>query len=69
MPPVPFTGSSFSRFHTGKSVMIRLLEGNNIYSDLHVFEDAPNSFWLFHPWFQPTLQYTAEFLDKVFGKP
>jgi len=40
----------------------------NIYSEVKTFTDAPHSFPLFYPWFEPTLKYTDDFLKKVFKK-
>ncbi len=65
-PPVLFMGSAFPRFQAGKNDMIKILKKNSIYHEAHVFEDAPHSFWLFHPWFEPTLQYVTGFLHKIF---
>lgn len=65
-PPVLFVSSSFPRFHAGKADMIRILDQHGIYSESHNIPDSPHSFWLMHPWFAPTLAYTAGFLDKVF---
>lgn len=65
-PPVLFVSSSFPRFHAGKRDMISILDEHGIYSESHNIPDSPHSFWLMHPWFGPTLEYTAGFLDKVF---
>lgn len=65
-PPVLFISSSFPRFHAGKNDMIKILEANNIYSEAYAIPDSPHSFWLMHPWFEPTLEYTVKFLDKIF---
>lgn len=65
-PPVLFISSSFPRFHAGKNDMIKILDANNIYSEAYTIPDSPHSFWLMHPWFEPTLAYTTNFLNKVF---
>lgn len=65
-PPVLFISSSFPRFHAGKNDMIEILDKNNIYSEAYALPESPHSFWLMHPWFEPTLEYTVNFLDKVF---
>jgi pectinesterase len=44
-----FIGSAFPRFHAGKNDMIQILKKNDIYYETYVFDDAPHSFWLFHP--------------------
>ena len=65
-PPALFINSSMPRFHAGRDDMIKILEENNIYSEVHTLEGSPHSFWLLEPWFQPTLDYTVSFLNKVF---
>lgn len=65
-PPVLFISSSFPRFHAGKADMIKVLEAHDIYWEAYTMEDSPHSFWLMHPWFEPTLSYSTKFLDQVF---
>lgn len=36
-----------------------------IISEIVVIPDTPHPFWLFHPWFEPTVQYVDEFLKKT----
>ena len=61
-----FINSALPRFHAGRDDLIRLLDRQGIYSEVHTFPDTPHPFWLFHPWFEPTAEYTIAFLDKVF---
>jgi len=65
-PPILFINSSVSRMHAGREDFIKVLHQHNIYSEVHTFSDAPHSFCLFEPWFEPTINYTVKFLDKVF---
>jgi len=65
-PPTLFINSSQPRFHAGRDDMMKILDKNGIYSEVHTLEDSPHSFWLLHPWFEPTLNYTVSFLDTVF---
>ena len=65
-PPFLFVNSSFPRFHAGRDDLIKLLDGFGIYNEVHTLPKSPHSFWLVHPWFEPTLNYAARFLDKVF---
>jgi acetyl esterase/lipase len=65
-PPILFINSSLPRFHAGRDDMIKKLNAHGIYSEVHSFPNTPHPFWLFHPWFEPTVNYTIEFLDKVF---
>jgi pectinesterase len=54
--------------HAGREDYIEVLQAHGIYSEVHTFEEAPHSFCLFEPWFQPTVNYIDVFLKKVFGK-
>jgi acetyl esterase/lipase len=65
-PPILFLNSSIARMHAGRNDMIQKLDQLNIYSEVHTFEDAPHPFWLFHPWFDPMMQYIVTFLHKIF---
>ncbi|HMB63696.1 MAG TPA: alpha/beta hydrolase [Eudoraea sp.] len=65
-PPALFINSSVDRMHAGREDYTNLLAENNIYSEVREFKDAPHSFCLYHPWFEPTLTYIDNFLKKVF---
>ncbi|OUJ70009.1 alpha/beta hydrolase [Hymenobacter crusticola] len=65
-PPIVFINSSIDRMHAGREDMIQKLDAYHIYHETHTFPDTPHTFPLFNPWFEPTLNYTADFLDKVF---
>ena len=64
-PPTLFLNSSFPRFHAGRDDMIKILDKNGIYNEVHTLPDTPHSFWLMHPWFEITLEYTVNFLNKA----
>lgn len=64
-PPILFINSSQPRFHAGRDDMIKILQRNHIYLEIHEIRDSPHSFWLVQPWFDETLRYTIDFLDKV----
>src|SRR5215204_2740325 len=66
-PPTLFINSSVDRMHAGRTDFLKVLNENNIYSEVKTFSDAPHSFPLFDPWFEPTVKYTDEFLKKVFA--
>ena len=63
--PVCFINSSIPRFHGGRDEAIEKLSACNIYTEVHEHEDCPHPFWLFHPWFEPTVGYMTAFLDKM----
>lgn len=65
-PPILFINSGVDRMHAGRDDMIRQLSALGIYSEVQRFPDAPHPFPLFDPWFEPTLNYTVDFLNKVF---
>jgi len=66
-PATLFINSSVDRMHAGRNDFLKVLNENNIYSEVKTFSDAPHSFPLFDPWFEPTVKYIDEFLKKVFG--
>lgn len=68
-PPTLFIGSQFPRFLAGHKEMIHKLDKAGIYCEAHYFENTPHPFWLFHPWFEPTINHATKFLDKVFNLP
>ncbi|MBL6446694.1 alpha/beta hydrolase [Fulvivirga sp. 29W222] len=65
-PPTLFINSAQSRFHAGRDDMIKVLDEYHIYNKVHTLEGTPHSFWLVHPWFEPTWKYTVNFLKAVF---
>ncbi len=64
-PPTLFINSSQPRFHAGRDDMMRKLKQYNIPTEFHEIKDSPHSFWLVQPWFDETLKYTVDFLNKV----
>lgn len=65
-PPILFINSSFDRFHAGRDDMIAILDQNNIYNEVKTIADSPHSFWFFQPWFDQTVVYTTDFLNRIF---
>lgn len=65
--PVCFINSSIPRFHNGREQMIKLLDSHSIYSEVHTFGNSPHTFWHFHPWHLATVNYMANFLNKIFN--
>ena len=66
-PPFLFINSSQTRFHAGCDDMVSRLNQFGIYNEVHTFEDAPHSYWFFHPWFDPTIEHMTNFLNTVFN--
>ena len=64
-PPMLFINSALPRFHYGRDSVIAILDKHGIYTEVHTIENTPHPFWLFHPWFEPTVKYMVDFLDKV----
>jgi pectinesterase len=67
-PPILFIQSQYPRFTAGHKEMIKKLDEYGTYSEVHKIPGTPHPFWLFHPWFEPTMKYTIDFLNKVFKK-
>ncbi len=66
--PFLFINSGVERMHAGREDFIKILDQYNIYSEVQAFKDAPHSFCLFEPWFQPTINFIDSFLKKIFRK-
>ena len=64
-PPILFINSSQPHFHAGRDEVIEKLNKFSIYSEVHTLDDAPHSFWLFHPWYSKTVMFIVPFLDKT----
>jgi acetyl esterase/lipase len=64
-PPMLFVNSTLPRFHFGRDSVIAILNKYKIYSEVHTIEKTPHPFWLCHPWFEPTVVYMVDFLDKI----
>lgn len=67
-PPTLFINSSVARMHAGRDDYIKILDSWKIYTEVFSFADAPHSFCLFDPWFEPTIQKMDDFLKKIFIK-
>lgn len=67
-PRFLFINSSQTRFHAGCRQMVEKLKSLNIDAQVVKLEDAPHSYWLFHPWFEPMTNHIIVFLDNVFKK-
>lgn len=63
--PICFINSSIPRFHDGRDEMISELAKHDIYTEKHRIEDTPHTFWLFDPWFDLTVEYMTNYLDKI----
>ncbi|MEQ8524624.1 alpha/beta hydrolase [Gracilimonas sp.] len=62
-PPTLFIGSAYPRFLAGREEMTVALNKHGIYNETHLLEQAPHSFWLFHPWFETTMEHVTSFLE------
>lgn len=65
-PPILFINSSIPRFHAGRDDMIAILNKYGIYNEIQTLQNSPHSFWFLNPWFDETINYTSQFLNKVF---
>lgn len=64
--PICFINSSILRFHGGRDEIIDKLSAYNIPAEIHSLPDTPHPFWLFEPWFEPTVKYMTDYLNKIF---
>lgn len=64
-PPVLFINSAKDRFHAGRDDMILELQSYQIHTEVHTFKQSPHSFWLVHPWFEPTVEHCLRFLKEI----
>lgn len=67
-PPFLFINSQFKRFSAGRDDLITKLNEYKIYSKVEKIENSPHTFWLFEPWFSPTINYITNFLNLNFKK-
>lgn len=65
-PPILFVNSGIERFHAGRNDFIFKLNEMGIYNELQTFENCPHTFWLFNPWFEPTIVSINNFLSYIF---
>jgi alpha-N-arabinofuranosidase len=63
--PVLFINSSSYRPFQQREEMSTKLKALGITSEIVVISDTPHPFWLFHPWFDQTVQYVDDFLKKT----
>lgn len=63
--PILFLCSSVDRMHAGRDDMIAKLNKAGIYTEQYTFADAPHSFPLFHPWFDPMVNKIDGFIRQV----
>lgn len=66
--PYLFINSQFDRFHAGRDEVIEKMNRNRIPTEVHQIGNSPHTFWMFEPWFQPTMDFVLEFL-KHNSKP
>ncbi len=64
VPPTLFINSSIPRFHAGRDAFLETHKRHDVYFEVHTFQDAPHSFWLFDPWFEQTCRYITHFLNN-----
>lgn len=64
-PPILFINSPYERFHAGRDDMIKILNTYTIDYQVETFVNSPHTFWLFHPWFDKTVEYITTFLNKI----
>jgi acetyl esterase/lipase len=63
--PTLFINSSSYRPFQQREEMSAKLKALGIRSEIVVIPNTPHPFWLFHPWFDQTIQYVDEFLKST----
>jgi acetyl esterase/lipase len=64
-PPMLFITGKAPRFSSGVETMMAQLDQWQIANKRVEFAQAPHSFWLFEPWFTPTLNAIDKFLRSL----
>ena len=64
-PPTLFLASKYPRFLAGRQEYMKVLQNAGTFTEVKFLNDAPHSFWLLTPWFEPTMNYTIDFLNRV----
>jgi len=64
-PPFLVINSSQKRFSAGYQPMVEKLKSLNIEAEVIELKNAPHSYWLFHPWFDPMTNSIVTFLDHT----
>ena len=69
--PYLFINSGLPRFHAGQDEMVGILNQHGIYHQVHSIDVKVHPFWLFHPWFSPTVKLMVDFLNRTLkaGEP
>ncbi|MCM1079211.1 MAG: alpha/beta hydrolase [Bacteroidales bacterium] len=63
--PICFINSRLPRYSDGKDELIKRLNDYGIYHESHLHDAPLHTFWFFHPWFTPTVEYTVQFLNRT----
>lgn len=64
--PICFINSGLPRYSDGRDTLLDIYKDKNIYYERHSIPVDVHPFWFFHPWIEPTVDYTVAFLDKMF---
>ncbi len=63
--PTLFINSSSLRPFQQREEMMAKLKALGIVSEMVVIPDTPHPFWLFHPWFDQTVEHVDDFLKRT----
>lgn len=64
--PFLFLNSAVERMHAGRDDFKKLMDQKGVYTEIISFPDAPHSFCLYRPWFDPMVANIDTFMKKVF---
>ncbi len=63
--PICIIRSQIPRFTDGCDMLCDIYDKMGIYNERHQQEADIHPFWFFHPWIEPTVDWTVAFLDKI----
>jgi len=64
-PSTLFINSTVPRFHAGRDEYVQILSGFGTNVQVYTIPDSPHAFWLFHPWFDSTVERILLFVNTV----
>ncbi|GAB3235137.1 alpha/beta hydrolase fold domain-containing protein [Algoriphagus aestuariicola] len=64
--PMLFINSQYPRFHAGRDELAEKLRKAGVSVEIHTLPDTPHPFWLYQPWFEPTVDLITSFLKEIF---
>lgn len=64
--PICFINSGLTRYSDGRDQLIEQYEQLGIHAEVHIHGIDVHPFWFFEPWATPTIDFTVDFLNRMF---